>query len=159
MLNVTIADLRKLLDSPAEQPVLYVMRDEESGKPDRLDVWAEAYVSEDDIVVGREELVDALDGADEPHKVDDDALKDLLEEYQEVVDEILGSEEIPDNACADADGNVHPEHDFLSREEGYECRRCGAEADSEEPDGVYRPHRLLHRNGGGRSGGNVRRAE
>jgi hypothetical protein len=39
-----------------------------------------------------------------------------------------------DDACVDADDQEWPEHDWP--DEGYECRRCGAEL-SDEPDGIY----------------------
>lgn len=44
-------------------------------------------------------------------------------------------EEPEDTDCIDADGDVRPEHDFPAA--GYECRRCGAEADTDGPDGIY----------------------
>lgn len=53
--TVAVSHLRKLLGSPAEEPVLYLQRDEDTGAPTALEVWAEAYVSHDD-----ENLLDAL---------------------------------------------------------------------------------------------------
>lgn len=38
-----------------------------------------------------------------------------------------------DDECVDASGDVWPEHDFPPEDEGNECRRCGAEADQEDP--------------------------
>ena len=35
--------------------------------------------------------------------------------------------------CIDADEQPYPEHDYPPVGEGNECRRCGAEADDEEP--------------------------
>lgn len=34
-----------------------------------------------------------------------------------------------DDECVDADGDAYPEHDYPPVGHGYECRRCGAEAD------------------------------
>lgn len=36
--------------------------------------------------------------------------------------------EISDDECVDGYDEVWPEHDFPPVGEGYECRRCGAEA-------------------------------
>jgi hypothetical protein len=134
MLNVTIADLKKLLDGPSDSPVLYVSRDENTGEPVRLDVWDDAYALYADVVVRKHELVDALGGPDHPDGVTDDALEHLLSGYQETVDGIVGGtgDEPAEDACLDADGNEYPEHDYPPQGEGNECRRCGAEA--EEPD-------------------------
>nr|BEK68869.1 hypothetical protein KPHV_60960 [Kitasatospora purpeofusca] len=55
MPKVTTSHLRQLLDSRAEQPVLYI--DPESGQ---LDIWADALVHHASVVLTREELVDAL---------------------------------------------------------------------------------------------------
>ncbi|MEU5900623.1 hypothetical protein [Streptomyces venezuelae] len=38
-----------------------------------------------------------------------------------------------DDECVYADGDSFPEHDFPPVGEGDECRRCGAEADPEDP--------------------------
>jgi hypothetical protein len=89
MLTVTTADLRKLLSGPSETPVLYVARDEETGEFVRVDVWDEALVFGQDIVVYKHELVDALGGPDHPDGVTEDALEHLLPGYQETVDGIV----------------------------------------------------------------------
>lgn len=130
MLKVTTGDLRKLLASQAEQPVLYVACDEETGEPVRLEVGAELGAHRDDIVVRQRELKDVVGAVD-----DDEELEGLLEEYQAKVTE-LEEAYAPDDACV-AEGTVYPEHDFPPQDEGNECRRCGAEADYPEPDGVY----------------------
>lgn len=39
--------------------------------------------------------------------------------------------ELDDTTCIDSDGEAWPEHDYPPVEEGDECRRCGAEAESE----------------------------
>jgi hypothetical protein len=79
-LSVTPGLLRRLIDSPAEHPVLYV--DTDSGSPE-LDVWAEAYVAHNAIVATRTELVDAF-GEDWT----DDEIEEFLTECQEIADEI-----------------------------------------------------------------------
>lgn len=137
MLIITTDHLRELLGSQAESPVLYVARDESTGEPVRLEVWAEALAPHGDVVVRKHELVDALGGPDHPDGVTKDALENLLEGYQAEVDGMEEASEVPDDACVDADDNVYPEHDFPPEGEGNECRRCGAEADFAEPDGVY----------------------
>jgi hypothetical protein len=43
-----------------------------------------------------------------------------------VKDETMMSDEVPDDACVDRDGEVWPEHDY----DDIECRRCGAEPDA-----------------------------
>ncbi|MEU9405554.1 hypothetical protein AB0E08_07605 [Streptomyces sp. NPDC048281] len=136
MLTLTTADLRKLLASSADDPVLYVSRDEVTGEPVRLDVWAGGLVAHGDIVARRSALVDALGGASQLDGVTDGGLEGLLEGYQAAVDAIEEASAVPDDACV-ADGTVYPEHDFPPEGEGNECRRCGAEAASSEPDGVY----------------------
>jgi hypothetical protein len=136
MLTVTTTDLRKLLDAQAESPVLYLARDDETGEPVRLEVWAAAHAPDADIIVHRHELVDALGGPDHPDGVTDDALAHLLEGYQNLLAVTIDREPILSDACVDGDGNDYPEHDWPGEGEGYECRRCGAELTS-EPDGVY----------------------
>jgi hypothetical protein len=136
MLVLTATDLRGLLQSTAEKPVLYVARDEDTGEPVRLELWAEALVSHGDIIVRQRELVDALGGPDHPDGVTQEALEHLLEGYQAKIDAMEEASEVPDDACV-LDGTVYPEHDFPPPGEGDECRRCGAEADYPEPDGVY----------------------
>lgn len=87
MLVVSTNDLRSLLSAQHEDPVLYVARDEDTGKPVRLDVWAEALAPHGDVIVRQHELVDALGGPDHPDGVTEDALENLLEGYQAEVDE------------------------------------------------------------------------
>jgi hypothetical protein len=86
MLTVTTDNLRDLLASGAEDPVLYVARDEDTGEPVRLEVWDEALVPHGDIVARKHELVDALGGPNHPDGVTQDALEHLLEGYQAEVD-------------------------------------------------------------------------
>jgi hypothetical protein len=88
MLTVTTDNLRDLLASGAEDPVLYVARDEDTGEPVRLEVWDEALVPHGDIVARKHELVDALGGPNHPDGVTQDALEHLLEGYQAEVDEM-----------------------------------------------------------------------
>lgn len=85
-ITVTTSDLRLLLNSQAESPVLYLRRDDETGEPDETDVWADALVVHDDVIVHRHELLDALGGHDETT----DALEQLLPLYQETLDGLLG---------------------------------------------------------------------
>lgn len=40
-------------------------------------------------------------------------------------------EELPEDACMDANGTMYPEHDYPPEGEGNECRRCGAEVDED----------------------------
>lgn len=137
MLILKTGHLRELLASQAQDPVLYVACDEDTGEPVRLEIWAEAHVPHDDIIVRQHELVDALGGPNHPDGVTDDALEHLREGYQAKVDEIEEARAIPEDACVSS-GTVYPEHDFPNPGEGSECRRgCGAEADYPEPDGVY----------------------
>lgn len=82
-MEIRTGDLRELLDSPSENPVLYVERDEESGGPVRLSVWDEALVHHGDVVLRRHELTDVV-GLGEVGEMDD-----LLPDFQEMVDEIL----------------------------------------------------------------------
>ncbi|WP_354643913.1 hypothetical protein [Kitasatospora camelliae] len=80
-LTVTPANLRKLLASGADNPVLFVNRDVDY-EPE-LAVWDAAYVDKDTIVITLPELIDWL-GDD---FTDDDAAE-YLPELQETVDEI-----------------------------------------------------------------------
>ncbi|MFE6716817.1 hypothetical protein ACFVDU_04415 [Streptomyces albidoflavus] len=92
-LAITKADLNTLLTSPAEEPVLYLQRDEETGEITGLDVWAAAYVPADDIVVRLEELTDELapDELNEAEK--NEALGHLAESYQDHLDNLLDDQE------------------------------------------------------------------
>jgi hypothetical protein len=136
MLTVTTENLQALLAGASEEPVLYVVRDDDTREPVRLEVWDAALVDGGDIVVRKHDLVDALGGPDHPDGVTQDALEHALSPYQDTVNEILESEEPADDECVDSEGVVRPEHDYPAEDEGGECRRCGAEA-SMEPDGVY----------------------
>lgn len=137
ILIITTADLRGLLDAPSEQPVLYVARDETTGEPVRLEVGAEAHLpNSDDIIVRKDELVDALGGPDHPDGVTEGALEGLLEGLQDIIATTTDHDSVPDDACVDGDGDVHPEHDYPPVGQGVECRRCGAEL-GDEPDGIY----------------------
>jgi hypothetical protein len=80
-LTVTPADLRSLLDSGAEDPVLYVNFDVDE-EPE-LDVWAGAYVDNDNVVITRTDLVDWL-GDDWT----DDDITEYLPELQDTADSI-----------------------------------------------------------------------
>jgi hypothetical protein len=136
MLTVTTRHLRVLLTGPQEKPALYVERDEDTGEPVRLGVQDERLVPHRDIIAQHEELIDGLGGPDHPDDVTEDALENLLPEYQTALDDILAADEISDGGCV-LDGEVYPEHDYPAEGEGNECRRCGAEADHDGPDGVY----------------------
>ncbi|MFI9331983.1 hypothetical protein ACIGZJ_31130 [Kitasatospora sp. NPDC052868] len=80
-LTITPAHLRRLLESGADEPVLYVDFDVDA-EPE-LDVRASAYVDDDHVVITREALVDQL-GDD---WTDDDAAE-YLPELQETADSI-----------------------------------------------------------------------
>ncbi|MDH6130351.1 hypothetical protein [Kitasatospora sp. GP82] len=81
MPTITAADLRRLLDSGAENPVLYIDRDVDD-EPE-LNVWAAAYVDKDDIVITRDALIDWL-GDDWTDK----EIAEYLPELQDTVDGI-----------------------------------------------------------------------
>lgn len=136
MLTLTTTHLRELLDSKHTEPVLYVARDEDTNEPVKLEVGPEALAHHADTVGHRYELVDALGGPDHPDRVTEDTLEHQVEGWQNALEDVLQAEEIPDDACV-LDGEVYPEHDFPTEGEGNECRRCGAEADGDGPDGVY----------------------
>ncbi|MFI2354721.1 hypothetical protein ACH5AG_08540 [Streptomyces anulatus] len=76
--QVTVADIRNLLASPAESPVLYVKRDEDGDT--QLDVWAEDLVAHGQIVAYRHQAADAL--GDAPTI---DEIRDWLPEVQAAV--------------------------------------------------------------------------
>lgn len=130
MLTLTADHLRDLLKSPAEKPVLYVARDEDTGEPVRLEVGPRTHAPFSSVVVRHHELVDALGGLSHPDGVAQDALERLVEGYQAEVDAMEErASETPDDACLDADGNEYPEHDYPPVGEGNKCRRCGAETE------------------------------
>jgi hypothetical protein len=81
--TVTTFLLQQLLDSPAENPVLYVNLD---GDEPALDVWAGAYVSHGAVVTTRADLIDSL-GDD----WSSDDLKDCATDLQETADEVLAT--------------------------------------------------------------------
>ena len=82
--QVTTTDVRTLLGSTAEEPVLYLKLDDDSGNAEELDVWAQALVPSGTIVITR---VDALDlFGDEP---DDETIAEYLPQVQESVDSLV----------------------------------------------------------------------
>lgn len=81
VIDISASDLRALLDSGADNPVLYVNR-ETDWEPE-LAVWDAAYVAEDDVVITRDGLVEWL-GDD----FTDEDVAEYLPELQEKVDEI-----------------------------------------------------------------------
>jgi hypothetical protein len=86
LIDVTAAHLRELLDSGAENPVLYVNR-ETDGEPE-LAVWAGAYVDRDDVVITRDDLTDWLG--------DDWTEEDVAEYLPELQDTVDGIAPEPD---------------------------------------------------------------
>lgn len=87
MLTITIGNLRELLASRALEPVLYVARDDDTGKAVGLEVGPEAYVpSHKDILLRQHELIDDLGGPHHPDGETQDALEHLLENYQDTID-------------------------------------------------------------------------
>lgn len=71
--QVTVQHLRELLDSPAEEPVLYLNNEEGL----ELDVWAEALAPAGHVIVSRASLLEMI-GDD----TDDDTLSEQLDELQ-----------------------------------------------------------------------------
>ncbi|MGW3492056.1 hypothetical protein [Streptomyces sp. NPDC001054] len=87
-MKLTAALLDQLLDAPHEDPVIYLERDDDSGKVTGLDVWAEALVPHGDIVVRREELADQL--GDDPQGAERTAaLQHLAGSWQADIDAAL----------------------------------------------------------------------
>ncbi|MHA6765644.1 hypothetical protein [Streptacidiphilus sp. PAMC 29251] len=80
--RVTAADLRTLLGSSAERPVLYISYGEDTEA--ELDVWAAGLVPEADIVLTRAAAVDLL--GEEP---EDEAVAASLPKIQEAVDRVI----------------------------------------------------------------------
>jgi hypothetical protein len=68
---VTRDDIRQLIDSSAQEPVLYLKAgpDDEGGTLE-LDVWAAAYVPESKVVVHRRDVVDAVGDAPDTNDLD-----------------------------------------------------------------------------------------
>lgn len=83
--QVTVADIRELLASGAEEPVLYVQNgpDDEGGEQ-TLAVWARALVPRGRIACTFEEVTDAI--GDEP---DDDDITGYLPGVQDEIDRIV----------------------------------------------------------------------
>ncbi|MFG2913370.1 hypothetical protein ACGF0D_10825 [Kitasatospora sp. NPDC048298] len=101
--TVTPNDLRNLLDSGAEDPVLYVNFDVDE-EPE-LDVWAGAYVDNDHVVITRAALEDWL-GDDWT----DDDITEYLPKLQETADGIAPAPAphftawlVNDRSCLDGD--------------------------------------------------------
>ncbi|MFI0967124.1 hypothetical protein ACH4S8_37920 [Streptomyces sp. NPDC021080] len=92
MLTLTTDDLRQLLASQALEPVLYIVRDEDTGEAIRVEVGPQAYAPHDDIVGHRHELVDDLGGPDHPDGVTKDALEHLVEGWQNALEDVLQAE-------------------------------------------------------------------
>jgi hypothetical protein len=84
---VTSFDIRQLLGSPAQEPVLYLKAgpDDEGGELE-ADVWASAYVHHSKVIVRRGEVVDAI--GDDP---DDDAVKHYLTLLKQTVAEVTAA--------------------------------------------------------------------
>ncbi|MFN1193285.1 hypothetical protein ACK03K_34040 [[Kitasatospora] papulosa] len=81
---VTRADVRQLLDSPGEDPVLYLQAGvDDEGGPLQLDVWVAAHVNHAKVVVHRHEVVDVIGSAPDTGQVDD-----YLAVLQPTVDEV-----------------------------------------------------------------------
>lgn len=64
--------------------------------------------------------------------IDDDQVAHWSEHNDHADDGAPEQEEIPDDVCVDAGGEIHPEHDFPPEGGSNECYRCGAEADDPE---------------------------
>lgn len=79
-LTVTVSDVRALLDTGNEEPVLYV--NTEDG-PARIDVWAGAYVQRHWRITSRDEITDMIGG--DPSDSD---IRSILGDLQETVNEI-----------------------------------------------------------------------
>lgn len=79
-LRITVADVRELLASGSEQPVLYV--NTEDG-PAKIDVWAGAYVQHYWRIATRDEIEEMI--GDEPTDSD---IRGILGELQETANEI-----------------------------------------------------------------------
>jgi hypothetical protein len=83
--QVTVQDLHRLLDSPAESPVLYL--NTENGLS--IDVWAEALAPSGRVIISRESLLDLI-GDDR----DADTLREQLDELQGTVADIADTIEV-----------------------------------------------------------------
>lgn len=85
--TITVADIRSLLNSQAHGMVLYIKNgpDDEGGDLE-LDVWADAHVTHQAIVITRTDALDML--GDEP---DNDTIAEALASLQETVDSVAAS--------------------------------------------------------------------
>jgi hypothetical protein len=79
-LRITVYDVRKLLDSGNEQPVLYI--NVEDG-PAHIDVWASALVQRHWVIASRDEITDRI--GDDPTDSD---IRSILDDLQETANEI-----------------------------------------------------------------------
>lgn len=82
--EITASDIRSLLASPAEEPVLHIELDEDNGTPGQLGVWARALVPHQTIVLTREDAEDLL-GSAHHGDPDDDTIEEFLPQLQEDV--------------------------------------------------------------------------
>lgn len=81
--TVMVGHIRRLLDSPAQDPVLWV---DHAG---RLEVGPAAHVSDDQVVLKREDVVDWFHGdLDAAREADTEDLEDLIDGAQARVEEI-----------------------------------------------------------------------
>lgn len=83
-ITISVADVRRLLNANQPEAVLYVELDEETGKPAKVDLWVNAYVSNHRIITSRADLVDWL-GED----ITDEGIAEYLEELQQTVDGVV----------------------------------------------------------------------
>lgn len=84
--QLTVADVRPLPDSRAEQPILYIDRGD-AGTITGLEVWASAYVPHGSIVTRRHDLIHAI-GAD----ATDDDIRECLPRVQGDVEETCSAD-------------------------------------------------------------------
>jgi hypothetical protein len=83
--QVTVADIRTLLDSSAELPVLYINYGPGSGGTEaELDVWAAGLVYQADIVLTRATALDLL--GEEPNS---ETIAAFLPKVQQAVDQMI----------------------------------------------------------------------
>lgn len=85
--HVTAVHIRTLLDSSAEDPVLYISYSE--GSEAELDVWAGELVHEADIVLTRANAVDLL--GEDP---DSETIAASLPKVQEAVDRMISVQDM-----------------------------------------------------------------
>ncbi|MFC1428619.1 hypothetical protein ACEZCY_36195 [Streptacidiphilus sp. N1-12] len=86
--QVTAAHVRTLLDSSADNPVLYISYGE--GTDSELDVWSAEQVFEADIVITRETAVGLLGGEDP----DSEAVTAFVKDAQEAVDQMVSVKDL-----------------------------------------------------------------